>query len=55
MAWTPLPLYGIACAKVEVSSNHLNQQGASGMNITQVGIDLAKLVFQVHGIMRGAR
>jgi transposase len=42
--------YGISCAKVEVSSNHLNQAGASTMNITTVGVDLAKLVFQVHGV-----
>jgi hypothetical protein len=41
---------GINCAKVEVSSNHLNQQERPGMNTTQVGIDLAKLLFQVHGV-----
>src|SRR5277367_2876841 len=28
----------------------LKPAGASGMNITQVGVDLAKAVFQVHGI-----
>ena len=25
MAWTPLPLHGIECAKVEVLSSHLNK------------------------------
>jgi transposase len=42
--------YGITkCAKVEVSKLPLIQTGASTMNITTVGIDLAKSVFQVHG------
>jgi hypothetical protein len=42
--------YGINCARVEVSSNHLITGSASTMNIARVGIDLAKAVFQVHGI-----
>jgi transposase len=40
---------GIRCAKVEVSSNHLSRE-ASIMKVTTIGIDLAKNVFQVHGI-----
>jgi transposase len=32
------------------SINHLNREGALTMKITTVGIDLAKNVFQVHGI-----
>jgi transposase len=40
---------GINCAKVEVSSYYL-PAGASTMNITTVGIDMAKLHFQVHGV-----
>jgi transposase len=35
---------------MEVSSNHLKRMGASTMKITTVGIDLAKNVFQVHGV-----
>jgi transposase len=30
--------------------NHLNREGSSIMKLTTVGIDLAKNVFQVHGI-----
>jgi transposase len=40
---------GIGCAKVEVSSNHLTERGVI-MKITTIGIDLAKSVFQVHGV-----
>jgi len=36
--------------KVETLINHLNREGALTMKITTVGIDLAKNVFQVHGI-----
>ena len=35
-------------AKVEVSSNHRTERGIR-MNITTIGIDLAKSVFQIHG------
>jgi transposase len=38
------------CAKVEALINHLNRAGASTMKVTTVGIDLAKSVFQVHGV-----
>ena len=41
---------GINCAKVEMSSYHLNPAGASTMNITTVGVDLAKILFQIHGV-----
>jgi transposase len=41
---------GISCAKVEVSKQPPNSAGASGMNITTIGIDLAKNLFQVHGV-----
>ena len=50
MGWTPPPLDGISCAKVGARSNHLSGAGASTMKITTVGIDLAKNVFQVHGV-----
>jgi transposase len=36
-------------AKVEVSSNHRTERGIR-MNITTIGIDLAKSVFQIHGV-----
>jgi hypothetical protein len=49
MGWTPPPSTGIKRAKVEVSAIHLTRMGASAMNITTVGIDLAKNVMQVHG------
>ena len=38
------------CAKVEVFTNPLEWTGASDMQVTTLGIDLAKNVFQVHGI-----
>jgi len=41
---------GISCAKVEVSKQPPNPAGASRMNSTTIGIDLAKNVFQVHGV-----
>jgi hypothetical protein len=39
---------GSACADVEVVSNH--ERGDVPMQITTVGLDIAKNVFQVHGI-----
>jgi transposase len=35
--------------------NHLNQTGASNMKVTTVGIDLAKNVFQLHGVNEAGR
>jgi transposase len=44
------PTYnGIECARVEVSST-THKMRASTMKITTIGIDLAKNVFQVHGV-----
>jgi hypothetical protein len=40
---------GIKRAKVEVSTNHLSRGGIT-MKITIIGIDLAKNVFQIHGV-----
>ena len=50
MGWTPPPSRRHRCAKVEVSDDHLTRMGASAMNVTAVGIDLAKNVFQVHAV-----
>lgn len=38
------------CAKVGVFSNPLEQTGASDMKVTTLSIDLAKNVFQLHGV-----
>jgi transposase len=35
---------------VEVFAHPLEQTGASDMKVTALGIDLAKNVFQIHGI-----
>jgi hypothetical protein len=35
---------------VEESNNHLNEEEESAMNITTIGLDIAKNVFQVHGV-----
>jgi transposase len=50
--WDGRPhLSGIAmCQSVGVFTNPLEQTGASDMKVTTLGIDLAKNVFQVHGI-----
>jgi len=32
------------------SNNHLNEEGESEMNITTIGLDIAKNVFQMHGV-----
>src|ERR1700693_2711937 len=42
-------------AKVEVVFEPLKRKGASEMKITTIGIDLAKTVFQVHGVDARAR
>ena len=42
-------LNGIKRAKVEVSQP-LKRMGAPAMNVTTVGMDLAKNVLQVHGV-----
>jgi transposase len=41
---------GIDVPKWKCYVNHLNRTGASTMKITTIGIDLAKNVFQVHGV-----
>jgi hypothetical protein len=43
-------LNGIESATVETSVLPLQRAGASTMKITTIGIDLAKNVFQVHGV-----
>jgi transposase len=35
---------------VEESNNHLNEEEESAMNVTTIGLDSAKNVFQVHGV-----
>ena len=45
------PTYAASqCAEVEVFTHPLEQTGASDMKVTALGIDLAKNVFQIHGI-----
>ena len=46
MVWTPP--YGVSCARIEFGFE-LQTEGASTMDITTIGFDLAKTVFQVHG------
>ena len=50
MEWTPPSRSGIEVPKWKSCIDHLNREEASEMKITTVGIDLAKNVFQVHGI-----
>jgi transposase len=35
---------------VEESNNHLNEEEESAMNVTTIGLDSAKNVFQIHGV-----
>lgn len=50
MGWTPPFSIGIDVPKWKCQSNHLTRMEASTMNITTVGIDLAKNVLQVHAV-----
>lgn len=51
MGWTPPPDDGIDVPKWKCHPP-LQPEGASTMEITTIGIDLAKNVFQVHGITK---
>ena len=42
------PYYGVMCARMEFDLE-LQIEGASTMDITTIGFDLAKTAFQVHG------
>ena len=42
------PYHGVMCARMEFGFE-LQTEGASAMDITTIGFDLAKTVFQVHG------
>ena len=42
------PYHGVMCARMEFGFE-LQTEGASTMDITTIGFDLAKTVFQVHG------
>src|SRR5437879_6957049 len=50
MAWTPLLGTASVVPKWKRCVQPLKTAGASTMNITTVGLDLAKTVFQVHGV-----
>src|SRR5882724_7841531 len=49
MGWTPLLLTASPCVPEWKCQATTQPAGASKMNITTIGIDLAKSVFQVHG------
>ena len=49
MGWTPPPDNGINVPEWKCHKP-LESDGASAMRITTVGIDLAKNVFQIHGV-----
>lgn len=49
MVWTPPPSYGIDVPELEVVNNRLTREGAK-MKLKAIGLDLAKSVFQVHGV-----
>src|SRR5262252_6804318 len=49
MGWTP-PLATASMCQSGSADQPLEPRGASAMKITTIGIDLAKNVFQVHGV-----
>ena len=49
MGWTP-PLVTASMCQSGIADQPLEPRGASTMKITTIGIDLAKNVFQVHGV-----
>ena len=49
MGWTPPPVNGIDVPEWKCH-RPLEQEGASAMKITTVGVDLAKNIFQIHGV-----
>ena len=46
--WWRRPLPATDCHRVIVATNHMREPGH--MQITMLGLDIAKNVFQVHGI-----
>jgi transposase len=50
MAWTPPLPNGIAMCPSGGEVNHLNEEEESAMKATTIGLDLAKHVFQLHGV-----
>jgi hypothetical protein len=50
MVWTPPPQTASYCARLVVRFNQSNEKEESARKITRIGIDLAKNVFQVHGV-----
>src|SRR5215831_9553478 len=49
MMWWTTPAPGIECAK-RVSLNNESPEGVVHMQVSTIGVDLAKNVFQVHGV-----
>jgi hypothetical protein len=50
MEWTLSTQYGIQVPKLWWLYLPLTKRGVSEMKITTIGLDLAKLLFQVHGV-----
>jgi transposase len=48
LMWWTAPAPGIECHRVIVATNHM--RGAVHMEVSTIGFDLAKNVFQVHGV-----
>lgn len=46
---SPLP-YGIAMCQIGVETNQSQDEGEARMKVQRIGIDLAKAIFQVHGV-----
>jgi ABC-type proline/glycine betaine transport system ATPase subunit len=55
MVWTPPLPNGIAMCQSGRVKNHLIEEEESTVNITTIGLDIAKNVFQVHGIDKNGK
>jgi len=55
MVWTPPLPNGIAMCQSGGEDNHLNEEEESTVKATTIGLDIAKNVFQLHGVDGGGK
>jgi len=55
MVWTPPLPKGIAMCQSGGEDNHLNEEEESTVKATTIGLDIAKNVFQLHGVDGGGK
>ena len=55
MVWTPPLPNGIVMCQSGGEDDHLNEEEESTMNATTIGLDIAKNLFQLHGVDGGGK